>query len=71
MTQPSGMGPEDEELLVEQVASAYRPRARCSRGSRAGAGSRPDHFAGVAAAQSQATSSIFQLSLHVADEPVS
>ncbi|HSO37636.1 MAG TPA: hypothetical protein VLT33_34155 [Labilithrix sp.] len=28
MTQPPGPGPDDEELLVEQVASAYRPRAR-------------------------------------------
>jgi hypothetical protein len=28
MTQPAGSGPDDEELLVEQVASAYRPRAR-------------------------------------------
>ena len=28
MTQPPGPGPIDEELLVEQVASAYRPRAR-------------------------------------------
>lgn len=28
MTQPSGTGPDDEELLVEQVTSAYRPPSR-------------------------------------------
>ena len=28
MTQPSGTGPDDEELLVEEVASAYRPPSR-------------------------------------------
>lgn len=28
MTQPSGTGPDDEELLVEQVAAAYRPPSR-------------------------------------------
>lgn len=28
MTLPSGTGPDEEELLVEQVASAYRPRSR-------------------------------------------
>jgi hypothetical protein len=28
MTQPPGSGADDEELLIEQVASAYRPRAR-------------------------------------------
>jgi len=28
MTQPSDPGPDDEELLIEQVASAYRPPSR-------------------------------------------
>lgn len=28
MTQPGGTGPSDEDLLVEQVASAYRPPSR-------------------------------------------
>ena len=28
MTQPPASGPSDEELLIEQVASAHRPRVR-------------------------------------------